>query len=134
MSSMLDEAGRGSDPLLLRLQEVTEVVAQQNATITALRIEHATALAERDALCAERDAAQAEVDKLRLLIRQLQRGQFGRRSEKLNPDQLQLGLEDLEQTVAAAEAAQEEAAARNSTSQPPRVRSEEHTTELQSRQ
>ena len=70
---------------------------------------------------AEHDAAQAEIEKLRLLIRQLQRGQFGRRSEKLDPDQLQLGLEDLEQTVAAAEAAQEEAAARSSTPRPPRV-------------
>ena len=56
------------------------------------------------------------------MIRQLQRGQFGRRSERLDPDQLQLGLEDLEQTAAAAEAAQEEAAARNSTPRPPRVR------------
>ena len=54
------------------------------------------------------------------LIRQLQRGQFGRRSEKLDPDQLQLGLEDLEQTVAAAEAAQEAAAARSGTSRPAR--------------
>jgi transposase len=65
---------------------------------------------------------QAEIEKLRLLIRQLQRGQFGRRSERLDPDQLQLGLEDLEQTAAAAEAAQEELAARNSTPRAPRVR------------
>jgi transposase len=102
---------------------MTEVVAQQNATITALRIEHATVLAERDAVCAERDAAQAEIEKLRLLIRQLQRGQFGRRSERLDPDQLQLGLEDLEQTAAAAEAAQDEAAARSGgTLRPPRAR------------
>ena len=56
------------------------------------------------------------------MIRQLQRGQFGRRSEQLDPDQLQLGLEDLEQTAAAAEAAQEEVAARSSTPRPPRVR------------
>ena len=56
------------------------------------------------------------------MIRQLQRGRFGRRSEKLDPDQLQLGLEDLEQTVAAAEAAQEEAAARSGTPRPPRAR------------
>ena len=61
-------------------------------------------------LQSEQEAAQAEIEKLRLLIRQLQRGQFGRRSERLDPDQLQLGLEDLEQTAAAAEAAQEEVA------------------------
>ena len=79
-------------------------------------------MAERDAVRAERDAAQAEIEKLRLLIRQLQRGQFGRRSEKLDPDQLQLGLEDLEQAVAAAEAAQEEATARSGAPRPPRAR------------
>src|SRR3954451_24620989 len=71
---------------------------------------------------AERYAAQAEIEKLRLLIRQLQRGQFGRRSEKLDPDQLQLGLEDLEQTIAAAEAAQEAASRGSGTPQPPRSR------------
>src|SRR3954447_14991620 len=122
MISMLGDVGGGSDPLLPRLQEMIEVVTRQNATIAGLRIEHATVLAERDAACAERDAAQMEIEKLRLLIRQLQRGQFGRRSERLDPDQLQLGLEDLEQTAAAAEAAQEEVAARSSTPRSPRVR------------
>jgi hypothetical protein len=46
---------------------------------------------------------------LRQLIRQLQRMQFGRRSEKLDPDQLNLALEDLEQAVAEVEAEQEKA-------------------------
>src|SRR5215210_5209559 len=115
MNSALEDFQRGSDPLLLRLQELTEVVAQQNATITALRI-------ERDTAQSEHETARAEIEKLRLLIRQLQRRQFGRGSERLDPDQLQLGLEDLEQTVAAAEAAQEEVAARNGTPRPPRVR------------
>src|SRR3954467_9824206 len=112
MSLVLDDARRGSDPLLSRLRELTDVVAQQNATIAALRI-------ERDTIRSEHEAAQAEIEKLRLLIRQLQRNRFGRRSEQLDPDQLQLGLEDLEQAVAAAEAAQEEAAARNSTPDAP---------------
>src|SRR5947209_4472330 len=111
MSLALDDAGRGSDPLLSRLRELTDVVAQQNATIAALRI-------ERDTVRSEHEAAQAEIEKLRLLIRQLQRNRFGRRSERLDPDQLQLGLEDLEQAAAAAEAAQEEAATRSGT---PRV-------------
>src|SRR5919199_3614043 len=102
MRSALDDVGRGSDPLLLRLWELAEVVDQQNATIAALRI-------ERDTVRSEHEAAHAEIEKLRLLIRQLQRDRFGRRSERLDPDQLQLGLEDLEQTVAAAEAAQEAA-------------------------
>src|SRR4051795_1318631 len=116
MPLALDDVRRSSDPLLSRLRELTDVVAQQNATIAALRI-------ERDTVRSEHEAAQAEIEKLRLLIRQLQRGRFGRRSEKLEPDQLQLGLEDLEQAVAAAEAAQEEAAARSGgASRPPRSR------------
>jgi transposase len=40
----------------------------------------------------------------------LQRHRFGRRSEQLDPDQLALALEDLEQGVAAAEAREEQAA------------------------
>src|SRR3954468_10718562 len=115
MSLALDDAGRGSDPLLSRLRELTDVVAQQNATIAVLRI-------ERDTVRSEHEAAQAEIEKLRLLIRQLQRNRFGRRSEKLDPDQLQLGLEDLEQTLAAAEVTHEEVAARSSTPRTPQVR------------
>src|SRR3954452_989623 len=115
MSLALDDVRRGSDPLLSRLRELTDVVAQQNATIAALRI-------ERDTVRSAHEEAQAEIEKLRPLIRQLQRGRFGRRSERLDPDQLQLGLEDLEQTVAAAEGAQEDAAARSGTPRVPRAR------------
>ena len=129
MSLALDDLPRDPDRLLLMLQQMAEVTAGERSRITSLEIERDTILAERDAARTERDlirekhdVAQAEIEKLRLLIRQLQRGQFGRRSEKLDPDQLQLGLEDLEQTAAAAEAAQEEVAARNSTPRPPRVR------------
>src|SRR5919202_2025913 len=122
MSLALDDLPRAPEWLLLQLQHMTEVVAAERSRSAALEIERDTVLAERDAACAERDAAQAEIEKLRLLIRRLQRGQFGRRSERLDPDQLQLGLEDLEQTLAPAEAGQEEAAARNSTPRTPRVR------------
>src|SRR5215217_2988138 len=115
MSLVLDDLPRDPDRLLLHLQQATEVIAAQNASLASLQAKH-------DSVLAERDAAQAEIEKLRLLIRQLQRGQCGRRSEKLEPDQLQLGLEDLEQTTAAAEAAQEEVAARSSTPRTPRVR------------
>lgn len=51
----------------------------------------------------------AENDKLRLLIDRLLRHQFGRRSEQLDADQLQLGLEDLEQTAADNQAGQDAA-------------------------
>jgi chromosome segregation ATPase len=84
--------------------------------ITALRAMLAAAWAERDAeraekeqIATERDKVVAQNDRLRHLIRQLQRMQFGRRSEKLDPDQLNLALEDLEQAVAETEAEQEKA-------------------------
>jgi transposase len=53
----------------------------------------------------------AENDKLRLLIQRLTRHQFGRRSEQLTIEQLQLGLEDQEQTIAEHQAAQDAAEA-----------------------
>src|SRR5215217_9613166 len=125
----LDDLPRDHEQLLQQLRQIAEVAATERSRNSALEIERDTVLVERDAARTERDlareerdAAQAELEKLRLLIRQLQRNRFGRRSERLDPDQLQLGLEDLEQTVAAAEAAQEVAAARGGTPRPPRVR------------
>src|ERR687884_416199 len=59
------------------------------------------------ALIAERDELLRRVERMRQIIRQFQRAQFGRRSERLDPDQLQLALEEREiasaQTQAAAE-------------------------------
>jgi transposase len=45
-----------------------------------------------------------EIDRLQLIIKQLQRARFGRRSERIDPDQIALGLEDLETDKASAEA------------------------------
>src|SRR5215217_1728771 len=82
----------------------------------ALRAMLVAAWAERDAeradktrLAAECDQLAGQNDRLRHLIRQLQRRQFGRRSEKLDPDQLALALEDVEQAIAETEAQQEKA-------------------------
>jgi transposase len=58
-------------------------------------------LAERE----QRALAEGEVARLRQIILALQRHRFGRRSEQLDPDQLGLALEDLEQAVASADAA-----------------------------
>ena len=52
----------------------------------------------------ERDTANAEVEKLQLIIKQLTRSRYGAHSEKLDPDQLQLGLEEVEQSLGAARA------------------------------
>jgi transposase len=72
--------------------------------IDALQALLAAARAERDAALAERDQALSQLDRLRHLPRQLQRAQFGRRSEKLDSEQLFLALEDIEQAIAGSEA------------------------------
>src|SRR4028119_2121856 len=101
MSLALYDLPRDPEWLLRQLQQMAEVVATERSRNVALEIERDTVLTERDALRAEHDAAQAEIEKLRLLIRQLQRGRFGRRSEKLDPDQLQPGLDAPQRSAAA---------------------------------
>ena len=70
---------------------------------------HDTALLHRlvrdmAALVGQRDG---EIERLRQMIKELQRMRFGRRSERLDPDQLALGLEDLDADIAEAEARRE---------------------------
>jgi transposase len=86
----IDLSALPDDPATLQqmLRAVVAAAEQQQASLQR-------AVQERD----------AEIDKLRRLIQRLMRHQFGRRSEQLHPDQLQLGLEDLEQTLAEAQAA-----------------------------
>lgn len=48
--------------------------------------------------------AQAEIERLKLIVRKLQRSQFGRRAEHLDQDQLLLGFEDLDGDIARVEA------------------------------
>lgn len=47
-----------------------------------------------------------EIERLQLIIKKLQRAQVGRRSERLDDDQLALGLENVETDVAQAETLQ----------------------------
>ena len=75
--------------------------------IDALQALVTAARAERDAAIVERDHALSQMDRLRHLLRQLQRAQFGRRSEKLDPEQLPLAIEDIEQALAGDEAAED---------------------------
>jgi Transposase C of IS166 homeodomain len=67
------------------------------ATLHALVL---ATLAERDALVMERDLLLAQNDRLRHLLLKLTRMQFGAKSERLPEEQLQLGLEALEQAIA----------------------------------
>jgi hypothetical protein len=80
--------------LLLRFRrERDEAVAQRDALV-----------AERAALAQERDALTAQNDRLRHLLAKLRRAQFGRKSERLPEEQLQLAFEEIEASIAANEA------------------------------
>src|SRR5580693_5456703 len=78
------------------------------ALLLAERTRHAE---ELEAARGAADRAQGEIARLIAIIGELQRHRFGRRSERLDPDQLALALEDLEQSLAAAEAQEERTAA-----------------------
>ena len=77
--------------------------------IGSLKAQVAAARRERDAAIAERDQMSRANDRLRHTLSQLRRNQFGRKSEKLDADQLNLGLEDIETAIAAGEASEEKA-------------------------
>jgi TolA-binding protein len=70
-----------ADPALLQqmVRDLAEVVERQKADLS-------------------------ELEALRQQLRQMQRTVFGRRSERLDPDQLDLGLEELEADIARVEA------------------------------
>ena len=53
----------------------------------------------RALLLAERTHHAEELERLTAIIRELQRHRFGRRAERLDPEQLALALEDVEQTL-----------------------------------
>jgi hypothetical protein len=84
----------------------TDIDALQ-ALVAAARAERDAAIAKCDAAIVERDHALSQMDRLRHLLHQLQRAQFGRRSEKLDPEQLLLAIEDIEQAIAGDEATED---------------------------
>src|SRR5436309_12427738 len=96
-------------PVVTSPQILPADIAALRALVLAAWAERDDERAEKARLIEERDQLAGQNDRLRHLIRQLQRMQFGRRSEKLDPDQLNLALEDLEQAVAESEAEQEKA-------------------------
>lgn len=90
------------------LEDLPDDVAALRALLRAERAHHARELADErarhDSELAERDT---RLERLMAMLHALRRAQFGRRSERLDPAQLALALEDLEIAVAAAEAEEE---------------------------
>ena len=99
---MLFDAGEpAQNPVLLqtRLSAVTAMLEERTSAAARLQGERDALRAERDSFRTERDTANAEVEKLQLIIRDLIRNRYGARSEKLDPDQLQLALEAVAQSL-----------------------------------
>jgi hypothetical protein len=82
------------------MNTTTDTVENLPDDTEALRALVIALLAERDALISERDSLAEQNDRIRHLLLKLKRMQFGAKSERLPEDQLQLGLEDLEQAIA----------------------------------
>ena len=77
--------------------------AALDAERAALDVERARAaheLAARLHVESELAAAKETVERLQLLLKEYERARFGKRSEKFDPDQLQLVLEDIEIAIA----------------------------------
>ena len=91
-----------SDLPLLRqkLIDMAVVAERASARIITLVAEKKSVADERDAAIAQRDGALQENEKLLLILSQLQRTLFGRRSEKIDPDQLALLLGENDPTPA----------------------------------
>ena len=80
-----------------------------HALILAERNAHAAVLAERDTIAAERDQLAVRTAKLEYIVAEMRRAMFGRRSERIDDDQLALALEALETEYAKTEAQAEKA-------------------------
>src|SRR6195256_4059633 len=74
------------------------------ALLLAERTRHVEELA---AARGKADRAEGEIARLMAIIAELQRHRFGRRSERLDPAQLALGLEGLQQMIGGGQAAAE---------------------------
>jgi transposase len=104
--------GLANRPCCAGLGAWTDRLIRFPTDIDALRALALKAIAERDAAIAERGRLITMNEKLRQLLRKAQG--FEAKSERLaelHPDQLNLALEDIEQTIAKAEAIEEKSQA-----------------------
>ena len=74
------------------------------AMVMALMAERDAVTSQLDAVTAERDTLLERNERLHHLLLKLKRMQFGTKSERLPEEQLQLGLEAIEQAIAKNEA------------------------------
>jgi transposase len=94
------------DPAVLRALLLAAWAERDSVTSErdSLSAERDSITSERDSLSAERDALMERIERLQHLLQKLQRMQFGPRSERLPADQLRFAFEEVEASLAAAEA------------------------------
>jgi septal ring factor EnvC (AmiA/AmiB activator) len=92
---------------------MTDAIDTLPNDIEALRAlvvaERAAHVAERATHVAERDKLTARNARLEAILAEIRRAHFGRKSERINDEQLALALEDLETSLGKAEAQDEKA-------------------------
>ena len=93
-----------NDPLPSDTESRPSEAAALRSLLLAERQRHAADLEQAALQVQTRDR---QIDRLTAIIKELQRHRFGRRSEQLDPGQLALALEDVEQMLSAAEAEDE---------------------------
>lgn len=85
----------------------------QRAMLEAERVRAEHELAARLHVESELAASKETVERLQLLIKEYERARFGKRSEKFDPDQLQLVLEDIEIAIAETQESDDDRARRS---------------------
>jgi transposase len=85
------------------------------AALRAFALEQSRKLAE---VMAAKGEADAEIERLQSIVDAFMRHRFGARSEQLDPDQLQLGLEDVETALGQARAARDAATGQSRSDRP----------------
>ena len=85
----------------------------QRAMLEAERIRADHELAARLHVESELAASKETVERLQLLVKEYERARFGKRSEKFDPDQLQLVLEDIEIAIAETQESEDDRARRS---------------------
>jgi hypothetical protein len=108
------------------LNEPGSVLSAKEDDFDILKAGYEELSARYATLLNERDILKAELEKLQLAIKQLIRARYGRKSERVDPEQLQLALEGLEQDVGAVTAAQEQTEAQTRKTRRPPERNRGH--------
>jgi transposase len=94
-------AARGMTDVSDILPDDVDALRTQLAAVLA---DHAAVVAERDTIRAEHDQLEARYQRLESILAEIRRAHFGRKSEKIDDDQLKLALEELETSLAKSEA------------------------------